>query len=328
MKKNLSIIVPVYNVEKYLEKCILSIYNSSIYEFTYEIIVVNDGSTDSSSYILENLKKIISNLIIIYQKNKGLSEARNKGLEFATGKYVWFIDSDDYINDIFFDYNELFESSNDLIFFDFNIVVENGYLNSKLEKGNNYRKYFYEGCYNNIDFYKKFSRNHGLMYAWGYFIKLEFILKNKLYFLSGIHYEDIEFTTKAIFLANNISIKKIALYNYLQRQGSILASAKPKKFHYDHAKITSSLNDFYTQNSEIISPLFKIEIRKSLLRTLLDLSYYKKKDIINFSKNLKEIRINNYESFVWNILIFMMQRNILLSVSLIKSIRYIMNLLK
>ena len=91
----LSIVVPIYNVEKYLEECLESIYKLNIKK---EIILVNDESPDKSYLIIEKYKKLYPNeTVIINQKNKGLSGARNSGLEIAKGKYIAFIDSDDFI---------------------------------------------------------------------------------------------------------------------------------------------------------------------------------------------------------------------------------------
>lgn len=87
--KELSIIIPVYNVQKYLEDCLLSIYKQSLSLETFEVIAVNDGSTDSSIDILREYGEIYPNLIIISQENKGLSKARNNGLAVASGKYVF-----------------------------------------------------------------------------------------------------------------------------------------------------------------------------------------------------------------------------------------------
>ena len=92
----ISVIVPVYNTEKYLERCIKSIINQSLTDI--EIIVINDGSTDNSEQILKNFACKDSRIRIINQKNAGLSITRNNGLQIASGEYISFIDSDDYIH--------------------------------------------------------------------------------------------------------------------------------------------------------------------------------------------------------------------------------------
>ena len=96
--KILSIILPVYQVEEYIEKCIISIEEQDISHDLYELIVVNDGTKDNSIKLVENLQKKYSNINIVHKENGGLSSARNFGLKYATGKYIWFIDSDDYID--------------------------------------------------------------------------------------------------------------------------------------------------------------------------------------------------------------------------------------
>ena len=96
--KKFSIIVPVYNVENYLEKCLDSLINQK--HNSYEIIIINDGSTDNSQRIIDNYKKKYPKLISSYKKgNGGLSSARNYGIEKSTGEYLLFVDSDDYISE-------------------------------------------------------------------------------------------------------------------------------------------------------------------------------------------------------------------------------------
>ena len=97
MKDLISVIVPIYNVEKYLEKCVNSI-TSQTYK-NLEIILVDDGSTDSSPEICEKLKQSDDRIIVIHKKNGGLSSARNAGLDIAKGKYIGCVDSDDYIDE-------------------------------------------------------------------------------------------------------------------------------------------------------------------------------------------------------------------------------------
>ena len=93
----LSIIVPVYNVEKYLERCINSLINQDLCRNEYEIIIVNDGSTDYSGDIAKAIQSKVENIHLYEQVNGGLSAARNTGLKYACGKYVIFVDSDDYL---------------------------------------------------------------------------------------------------------------------------------------------------------------------------------------------------------------------------------------
>ena len=93
----LSIIIPLYNCAAYVERCILSIYAQGLNERDFEVIVVNDGSTDGGEKIVEELAKTRPNIVLLSQRNKGLSATRNRGVETARGRYVEFLDADDYL---------------------------------------------------------------------------------------------------------------------------------------------------------------------------------------------------------------------------------------
>lgn len=97
-KPVLSIIIPIYNAEEYLEECLESVINQEVPFDEYEIICIDDGSTDNSNSILEKYNKIIDNLTVFYQNNNGVSSARNKGIKLAKGDYIWFVDADDFIS--------------------------------------------------------------------------------------------------------------------------------------------------------------------------------------------------------------------------------------
>jgi glycosyltransferase involved in cell wall biosynthesis len=96
--KRLSIIIPMYNVENYVERCIMSLENQDISKADYEIICINDGSPDDSRGVIVRLQEKFSNIVLIDQENRGVSNARNNGINAARGKYVIFIDPDDYIS--------------------------------------------------------------------------------------------------------------------------------------------------------------------------------------------------------------------------------------
>lgn len=121
MKKKplISIIVPIYNVDKYLKKCIDSLLNQTYKNL--EIILVDDGSTDNSGKICDEYSKRDNRIIVFHQKNSGVSTTRNKGLEISTGEYIGFVDPDDYISPIMYDvlYNILKQSSADISMCDY-----------------------------------------------------------------------------------------------------------------------------------------------------------------------------------------------------------------
>ena len=208
--KMVSVIVPVYNVEKYIEKCLKSLINQTIEEL--QIIIVNDGSTDSSKekiqkyikkYKQENGKKEI---IYLEKQNGGLSDARNYGMKYATSKYIAFLDSDDYIeNDTYQKmYKKIEEEKGDMVECDFIWEYPN---KNKIDTGVIYK----------LDTIIKDIR----VVAWNKLIKKEIIDKNKIEFPKGYRYEDVLFTYKLIPYLNKISFIKEPLIHYVQRENSI-----------------------------------------------------------------------------------------------------------
>lgn len=208
--KKISIVILVYNIEKYLEECITSVIGQTLKDI--EIIIINDGSTDNSLGIIEKYQKKDSRIVLINQENKGLSEARNRGIELASGEYVAFIDGDDFVDLNM--YEELYESSEnaDIVFSNMNIyndkTKQSKHLDFKLpfekeEKGIFYFKYSFIGSCNKI--YKR-----------------SFLLENKLFFERGLKYEDILFTLKACLCAKKYKfIKKNHYFYRVGRNGSI-----------------------------------------------------------------------------------------------------------
>ena len=132
----ISIIVPVYNVESYLKRCIESILNQTFRDF--ELILVNDGSTDNSEIICKEYALKDERIKYFYQRNKGVSEARNKGIDNSSGEYIQFIDSDDYVDENFLEIvvNRFKRDNSDIVFIGF----YNEYNNGEIYKSKYYKE--------------------------------------------------------------------------------------------------------------------------------------------------------------------------------------------
>lgn len=203
--KKLSIIVPVYNVENWLSRCASSLINQDLDKSEYEIIFVNDGSTDDSFEIAKKYSESYDNIILISQENKGLSAARNAGINKANGKYIWFVDSDDWIEPNIAGQllKEAEDCGLDVLCFGLNIAFEDGRSNSF-------------GIKNGTD--SKVLRGDIFVLkvgmppaAWCAIYRTEYIKKNSLYFMVGVLHEDQEFTPRAYVLAERIKYIPLSL---------------------------------------------------------------------------------------------------------------------
>lgn len=207
-----SIIVPVYNVEKYIKKCLDSLVNQTLKDI--EIIVVNDGSPDNSQKIVDKyIKKYPKKVKAYIKENGGLGSARNYGIEKSTSDYLMFVDSDDYIelNMVELLYKKVNNTNADMAICrlfsvneDYKIIDTSSFINNKTCKNN--LKYI---LFNNVS-------------VWNRIYKKDIIINNNLEFRSGIWYEDIDFVLKYLTLTQNVEIVDVPLYNYLIRSGSIM----------------------------------------------------------------------------------------------------------
>lgn len=213
-----SIIVPVYNVERYLKRCVNSIINQTFKDF--ELLLVDDGSTDLSGKICDELKQSDNRIKIFHKKNGGLSDARNYGLQFAKGKYITFIDSDDFVS---VDYIEiLYNSILDNNGVDISTVSVLRFSDEKLIKDINLskRKFETEVIDTKIAVKKMLLNDNISHEAWGKMYSKE--LWNNIQFPFGQMLEDYSTTYKIFSKANKIAINNAKIYYYYQRSGSIL----------------------------------------------------------------------------------------------------------
>lgn len=216
MKKDvlISIIVPVYNAGSSLDKCVNSILNQTYNEL--ELILVNDGSTDNSKKICEEYVKKDKRVKLINKENGGPGSAKNAGIENAKGKYIGFVDSDDYIENDMYEilYNLCVENNADISMIAFNKVI-----NGKIIKLKNFAGETI--IYDKLQAMKKLLLDNEIKnYSWNKLFKKE--LFNDIEFSEKIYYEDIDATIKLFEKSERIAYKKVCKYNYVQRSDSIV----------------------------------------------------------------------------------------------------------
>lgn len=230
----ISFVIPIYNVEKYIVKCIESCTNQDLLSAEYEIICVNDGTPDRSAVIAHELAEKHQNVRVIDRENGGLSAARNTGLRNAKGDYIFFLDSDDWIKDncLATIYRRCKEGKLDML----RICAANMI-------GNEPRRRF---SYNNegeVLVGKEILRK-GISFCAPFSIyRRQFLLDNDLWFYEGIYHEDNEFTPRAFFKAERVGAMNDLIYFVYQNPDSITRSFNPKKA-FDFIKVMESLHKF------------------------------------------------------------------------------------
>ena len=215
-----SFIVPVYNTEKYLKKCLDSLVNQTYKDF--EIIVVNDGSTDKSSNIISKYQKKYKNIIVRDKENEGLSMARNRGVQKSSGKYIIFVDSDDYVSNKLLEEVDKKIDDNDILRFQIATEDEN------YTKINEYHEEGFESMCG-YDAFKYLSSYHFVEPAWCYVIRKNYYIENKFSFKKGVYHEDFGLIPYVIYKARKVKSIDFIGYYYIQRNGSIMNNNDYKK---------------------------------------------------------------------------------------------------
>ena len=236
----ISVVVPVYNVEKYLEKCLQSLIEQCYSDM--EIVVVDDKSTDRSLCIAKKYEKYNNVKVISKEKNTGLSDSRNVGIRESRGQYIMFLDSDDYVEDgCIFKIQEIVKKENepDIVYF--------GYSEEYESTNEKYIKYGYVSQKDKIYTGEEFAiaelkqRNLYAAACFGIYNR-EFIVRNNLYFESGLLHEDELWTPQVILRANKVYTSDYVFYHYLRRKGSITRSGNKTKHGQDMLCICKKLD--------------------------------------------------------------------------------------
>ena len=231
----ISVIVPIYNVEKYLEKCLDSLVNQTLKDI--EIILVNDGSTDNSGQIAkEYVSKYKEKIVYLEKQNGGLSDARNYGLEYAKGDYISFVDSDDYISkNLYSELAKYMEEDYDMVKFG---ILTVDLKNNKLIE--NKSKQF-ENKTGEEAFDILYKTDKMTEVAWGYLYKASFWKENNFKFTKDMYHEDFGLIPLVILKAKKVASTNILGYYYVQSDKSITRNSDEKK----KLKMSYDLLKFY-----------------------------------------------------------------------------------
>jgi glycosyltransferase involved in cell wall biosynthesis len=237
-----SVIVPVYNVEQYLRECLDSILNQTFQDM--EIICINDGSTDNSKVILDEYAQKDSRIVVINQENKGQGNARNAGLKVASGKYIAFVDSDDWIDKEMLSSTVPFLADNvDVVIFNVNIF---GGIDEPM------KKYFYTGFRGKSDLDGS-TIYHCPATPWNKIYRKDIIDKYEVLFPEGLLFEDNSFHWKYLMHAKKAYFMSQKFYNYRIRKGSTMTIVKLR---------SARINDHFLVCQEIFEYMKKYDLTK------------------------------------------------------------------
>lgn len=249
----LSIIIPIYNVEQYLRKCVESLLAQDIPSSEYEIILVDDGGQDKCPQICDDYAAAHKNIQVVHKENGGLSAARNSGIEVAQGEYLMFVDSDDYIEPNVLGGLMAQVEQDDLDVLRYRLqyvrieeaspkpspegkgvasqyIVFNPYKSDPF-KGNDYSEIPTEG----VTFLNE--RMNTQCYAWQFILRRDLIYthnthytsENNTVFTEGIYFEDTDWTPRMLVRAKRVASTETVVYNYLMREGSITNAVNRSK---------------------------------------------------------------------------------------------------
>ena len=216
----LSIIIPVYNTEQYIRQCVMSCIQNV--DFEYEIIIVDDGTQDRSIKMIVDLINENDQIKLYHQTNQGLSAARNTGFKYATGQYVWFVDSDDWVCD-----NSIKqiassigqECEHDIVAFNANYLYKNNTVQTAFNIKTNKTIHGFE-----------FLLKTPIYSVWRFWYKREYLNDQNLLFVKGLLHEDSDFVFRSLAFAQKVIYINVLGYNYRpQRIGSIMNTMSLKR---------------------------------------------------------------------------------------------------
>lgn len=281
---NISIIIPYYNSEAYLERAIKSIYEQRVDESNFEVICVDDCSEDSSSQIVKDFQKRYSNLhLFSLIENKKQGAARNLGLTKAKGEFIWFVDADDFIEvkvlkQLFL---KLDEYSPDILQFNAFKV----YQDQTKDEGRFWEEEIIgiTGIeYLEFEMQEKYANR--IVAVWSKVFKKDFLIDNNLFFKEGVFWEDVLFTQTAFIKAKSIAYIPLNAYNYVLTEGSDMRSS------YDGRKIADSIRFCIDVTLAVHQNITKETLRYYIVEKYIA-------TILKYKAKIKEISMDDFNEF-------------------------------
>ena len=238
----ISVIVPVYNVERYLPRCLDSLINQTLKDI--EIICINDGSPDNSLEILEEYAKKDSRIKVINQENAGLSAARNNGMSAASGEYIGFVDSDDWIDLDF--YEKLYTAAKK---YDADITAGCIKTWRKHNRNGVMLKYEKEECSEDLNRKFYLSDFPETCNVWNRIYKTSELKKHHLEFEVGVYYEDVCFTVEALYCMKKLAVVPETYYNYERANVNSIVKSNNEKMKQDSKHVWNRMIEFLKSRS-------------------------------------------------------------------------------
>ena len=295
----LSIIVPVYNVEAFLAKCVDSLLAQDLPADEYEIIIVDDGSTDGSGALADALAAEHRNIRVFHQQNRGLSGARNAGIPVASGAYLMFVDSDDFLCPNVLGTLVGLMGSKELDILRFN--YQNVNMDGAVFEPNKYVKPFVD--YSDVVCDGETFLNERLgyaCYAWQFLVKASILRQEGNGFKEGIFFEDVEWTPRILLQARRVASTDTIVYNYLFRTGSIARNADNEKKRKTIRDKKTVLEGYAELRRQVRDDRWfrgmSSQIALSILDTVGRFFYPERKDHVRALKKLVDFPLSTYHA--------------------------------
>jgi len=280
----ISIIIPFFNSEEYIERCLKSIYNQDVGESLFEVICINDCSNDSSTHIVKGFQNKHRNIhLYSHKENKKQGAARNLGLQKAKGEFIWFVDADDFlefnsINTLLFKLNE--HSPDILQFNAFKILPD-----QTKEKGQFWdEEIIGVSGIEYLEFEMQEKYTNRIVAVWSKIFRKDFLIGNNLYFKEGIYWEDVLFTLNAFINAKNIIYIPLSAYNY------VLTNISDMRSRYDGQKIADSIrfcvDVTFSAHQNIANESLRLYIINKYIPTIL-----------KYKEKIRELSLDEYIDF-------------------------------